>query len=1008
MSGQIILSHISRMRFTGARIAQYETIKIVRQSLGRKGYSDALKEIERAEKKARQQALRREKEREARELAALQAELAAEAKKEKEQEARREAARIARNAKKRANRAAAKEAAADAALAAALAAETSPGFIRRIEIHRDTNMTATNQMGLTPNPIWEELAELLRIGYTGSTVRMMLIANGEVVSEDTKNIIFNSSWENVYWRYISPFLNPYEDNTVKDILQKADDEEIPMEYVAFVLTTNQQVPAARLAQRFRDGVVHCVIDPLVALWKKMGENSEADSSKKRCFQIMKKIEALRPRFPDGVPECDMEEVAKVAQRKLVVKDLFGNAFSEYNVKSTKTFSWTNTRENHVDVGHLALQGAAEKVSQEAFDQIHDQHMTAWNENKEVFLMEGGADGVRCIRSATGAWRVRDPLFDAFEEVQNRLGFKEYGLDCVKYSELNEYIKEACVVNSAPVVLSEEEATGHRDLKAAYTQHTMTSYFQGFLGKIQQSRRLNVSSSEARAFLVKHLGIFRVRILSNENPLLVKLGLAETVTLPSPEIIYFIDHGVKVEIVSGVFGSSWTATKEEMYDGLMDPIGDVGKPYAQFAGCLGHQSDKKTYRFFGGKDWASHLKACGYETYFNDGIISVKILKDFYYSHIHIMAFITSYTRINMLEAMEKFEVDNLVAVVLDGIYYRGECPEISDQFRIKKVKPLMSQGVGWYTPSYATDEFMPVLEDVKLLSSCILSGQGGCGKTYSVLTDNAFVDVLYVVPQHTLGIENAKKHSVRYTTIHKLIGVESKNDEGKIIKCRPWKDEKAMPSVCLLDEMTMIDAEWIEKALVMYPETLFFIAGDAIRHNGKMIAFQTRSGKPGEFNRIFDGGLPIKQFDIDRRSLDNDLKQLKIILRAMMLEIYTDGEVDDARVLEGWIRANFPVVPVSQIQFTAGDTVIAGTHKTNEKLLERGIVSGYLSRRKERSHLFVEGWKKRGSFTTHSYQGSTIRDGKVFVVVNDAFELAMIYTAVSRAVRMEQIVFTLV
>jgi hypothetical protein len=363
-----------------------------------------------------------------------------------------------------------------------------------------------------------------------------------------------------------------------------------------------------------------------------------------------------------------------------------------------------------------------------------------------------------------------------------------------------------------------------------------------------------------------------------------------------------------------------------------------------------------------------------------------------------MAFITSYTRINMLEAMEKFDVDNLVAVVLDGIYYKGECPEISDQFRVKKVKPLMSQGLGWYTTSYASDEFMPVLEDVKMLSSCILSGQGGCGKTYSVLTDKAFVDILYVVPQHTLGIENARKHSVRYTTIHKLIGVE----------CKPWKSEKAMPSVCLLDEMTMIDAEWIEKALVMYPETLFFIAGDAIRHNGKMIAFQTRSGKPGEFNRIFDGGLPIKQFDLDRRSLDNELKQLKVLLRAMMLEIYTDGEVDDARVLEGWIRANFPVVPVDKIQFTVGDTVIAGTHKTNEKLLEKGIVSGYLSARNERSREFVEGWKRRGSFTTHSYQGSTISDGKVFVVVNDGFELAMIYTAVSRAVRMEQIVFTLV
>ena len=1001
MPGETFLPSISRMRFTGVRIEQYETLKIVRQSIGRDAYNEAVKEIEKAEKKARAQAARREKEREARELAKLQAELAAIAQKEAEQAARREAARIARNAKKREARAALKA-------TVALVAETAPGLIQTIRFDRESHFNLDN----------DEIRTLAERLMTVGSARFILVGGGETYRESEITFEYHSSVENIYWRYIFTFLNDYAANgwIIPPIFAGHPDYT----HVTLIVTTNTQVPAVRLAQRFRDSAsqaVHCVIDPLVALWKKMGDNSESDSSRKRCYQIMKKIESLRDRFPNGVPECDMEEVAKVAQRKLVVKDLFGNAFSEYNAKSTKTFSWTNTRENHVDIGHLALQGAAEKISQEDFDQIHDQHLMAYQENREVFLMEGNAEGVRCIRSATGAWRVRDPLFDAFEEVHKTLELNEYGLDCVKYAELNAYVKEACVVSSAPVMLSDGVATGHKDLRAAYTQHTMTGYFQGFLGKIQQSRRLNIASSEARAFLAEHLGIFRVRIVSCENPLLEKLGLAETVTLPSPEILYFIDHGVKVEIVSGVFGSSWTATQDEMYAGLMEPIGDVKKPYAQFAGCLGHQSDKKTYKFFGSEEWASHLKACGYETYYENkgtvisekdengetvnrvidkSTITVKIPRDFYYTHHHIYAFITSYTRINLLEAMAKFDVDNLVAVVLDGIYYRGDCPEISPEFRDKRVKQIQGYGLGWYSPSCVSDEFMPVLEDPALLSNCILSGQGGCGKTWSILTDKAFTDVLYVVPQHTLGIENARQHGIRYTTIHKFIGVE----------CKPWKSEKSMPSVCLLDEMTMIDAEWIEKALVMYPQTLFFIAGDAIRHRGKMIAFQTRSGKPGEFNRIFDGGLPIKYFTQDRRSLDDGLKQLKILLRAMMLEIYTDGEVDDARVLEGWIRANFPVIPISEIQFSAGDTVIAGTHKTNDKLLEKGIVSGYLSFRNERSREFVEGWKKRGSFTTHSYQGSTIRDGKVFVVVNDAFELAMIYTAVSRAVRSEQIIFT--
>jgi hypothetical protein len=357
----------------------------------------------------------------------------------------------------------------------------------------------------------------------------------------------------------------------------------------------------------------------------------------------------------------------------------------------------------------------------------------------------------------------------------------------------------------------------------------------------------------------------------------------------------------------------------------------------------------------------------------------------------------------MLEAMSKFSIDNLCAVVLDGIYFKGECPDIGAKFREKPLKPLAAFSNGWYMPSIMPDEF-PVLEDAKLLSNAILSGQGGCGKTYSVLTDSGFNDVLYVVPQHTLGIENAMKHKVKYTTIHKLIGAESfDKTKGKVVKCRPWKEEHTMPAVCLIDEMTMIEGSWIEKALEMYPKTLFFVAGDVIRHRGKMIAFQCRSGRPGQFNKVFDSGLPIKYFDVDRRSRDAGLREMTQEIRAKMLEFYTDGEVEDARMMAHWIRHRYGVSVNNT--FSVGDTVIAGTHKTNDKMLAGGVVSGYLSFRNERSKEAVEGWTKRGSFTTHSYQGSTIEDGKVYVVINDAFELAMIYTAISRAVSIDQIVF---
>jgi hypothetical protein len=822
---------------------------------------------------------------------------------------------------------------------------------------------------------YEELSKKL---LNEDRVRMLLIVNGEIRKEKYINIEYKSSWENVYWRYIYTFLNEYETGHIP--FSYLDDD---VDYVSFVITSNLQVKADLLAQKFRDGAIHCILDPLAGLWRKMGENSESEASRKRCFQIMRKLEGLKEKYSEGVPESDMEEVAKIACRKVVIKDLFGGVFREYNTTSTKTFSWTNTRENHCDIGGLILDGNCEVVEREEFDKIYKESKNAWWSDKKVFMIEGDSD-VRCIRSDVGAWRLRNELFDVYEEANEEMGIKEYGLDCIKYKDLNEYIKEACVVNSWPVMLNESVAEGHKDLKAAYTQSKMTKYYQGFLGKIQQFRRLNIVDG-VREFLVGHVGIFRCQVVC-ENELLKKLGLGRLITLPSPELIWFIDHGVKLAIVSGVFGSTFDIE----WEGLMDPVGDVKKPYAMWAGCLGHENLKKTYRFHGTRLWASHLRALGYEVYYDDGIISVKIDKDFCYTKHHIFAFVTSYTRIAMLEAMSKFKLENLVGVVLDGIYYKDECPDIGDMFRDKPIVDFEGTDRGWYSDSIVNDSFMPELEDMKLLSNCILAGQGGCGKTYSILNDKGFVNMLYVVPQHTLGIENAKQHSVNYTTIHRLVGID----------CLRWK--YAEPSVCLIDEMTMIEGDWIEKAIKLYPRTLFFIAGDVVMSKRGLVAFQCRTGKPGMFNKIFNGELPIKTFDTDRRALDNELKEFKLILRQKMMELYTDGEEKDALVLSEWIKRNYKVVGMEEIK---EGVVIAGTHKTNKKLLDNGIVSGYLSVNKERSREFVEGWEKRGSFTTHSYQGDKIEKGKVYICINDSFELAMIYTAVSRAVRMEQIVF---
>ena len=92
-------------------------------------------------------------------------------------------------------------------------------------------------------------------------------------------------------------------------------------------------------------------------------------------------------------------------------------------------------------------------------------------------------------------------------------------------------------------------------------------------------------------------------------------------------------------------------------------------------------------------------------------------------------------------------------------------------------------------------------------------------------------------------------------------------------------------------------------------------------------------------------------------------------------------------------------------QFSVGDAWIAGTHAINVKLLENGVVSGWYKKGGNISYEEKENFEKRGSFTTHSFQGQTIEDKKVFISINSCFEYSMLYTAISRVRRISQLVF---
>ena len=250
-----------------------------------------------------------------------------------------------------------------------------------------------------------------------------------------------------------------------------------------------------------------------------------------------------------------------------------------------------------------------------------------------------------------------------------------------------------------------------------------------------------------------------------------------------------------------------------------------------------------------------------------------------------------------------------------------------------------------------------------------------------------FNTILYVSPSHILGQDVNKKYGAKYTTIHKLIGID----------CRPYCEEFRVPPVIFVDEITQIDASWIDKVFELYPSSLILLAGD-IDSSGRW--FQCRSGGGDEWNTIWKPvDVDVIEYLDDRRSRDDELKALKNRIRKVMKQCDLENGLYQ---MEEWATKK---LPISKFEFVEGDTCIAGTHRTNQKLLEKGIVSGYYKKGGYVSDVELPGYEKRGSFTIHSYQGKTIESGNIWIFIDDLFEYAMLYTAVSRAVNYSQIKF---
>jgi hypothetical protein len=851
-----------------------------------------------------------------------------------------------------------------------LAVRTAEAEKRKAEKRKAYNVKRKEQRALIQRT--ETLADTDRTGLSndielnnfykrivGVQVRLINLTGGKVIYDVTETFTSYKQFR----KFILEVAGLPYDAPITDLSDR---------WIALAPTA---ITAKQIIQKFRDGDVHCVFYPILNKLNTMLESTDSDSRKKRLVQRIKAIQKYQEKY-DFVPEDMMEEIYKVAGFKMTRYDVMNNETVVYNkdgkVGALRT---KNTRINHID--EVVLDCDYEIISVERMKEIYElvkgSHYEIDGNIKEGVPIK--------LRTLTGAYKLENVIADACIAFDNEIGIPNYRLNAIKNPELNEFIKAGRIINAWTCDINGGDAESCADMPSAYTQFKKCEFYNGFLGHIQQFR----SGDFSLEFIKNRIGYYHITITGVSKAtewLMSKVGfiVGGSYVLFSQEILYYASLGVTFTSDVGAWGSR--------FDFEFSPAMLENRLYCHWAGRLGMEYTHTSTTFPCDSEFASIL-ACDYKIFYyrEHGLATIQTPCENVYTSHHIFGAITAYTRIQMMEAMRQFEPNQICRVVMDGIYYNGKKPAGLEWFKNKSGRVSASYSNPWYeNVREFTAEKM-----TRIINNSALLGQGGSGKSHSILADKGFIDVLYVAPTQLLGLQMAKKYGCRWTTIHKLIG----------IGCVPYYKEHTTPSTILGDELSMWLPSWVQSTESMYKNCLLLFAGD-IDLNGHV--YQCTMSEGDVKNPIWKPtGYDIIYYENDYRSKDEALKNLKLRIRSQM-DLIHDDEINHM-IMKMWALQHLPIAD-SITDFVEGcDTVIAGTHNTNKKLLQNGVVSGWYKKGGHISSTEIEGYEKRGSFTIHSYQGQTIETGNVWIVIDDMFDYAMLYTAVSRCVRFEQLRF---
>jgi ATP-dependent exoDNAse (exonuclease V) alpha subunit len=264
------------------------------------------------------------------------------------------------------------------------------------------------------------------------------------------------------------------------------------------------------------------------------------------------------------------------------------------------------------------------------------------------------------------------------------------------------------------------------------------------------------------------------------------------------------------------------------------------------------------------------------------------------------------------------------------------------------------------------------------------TGAGGCGKTHYNLTDKGLVGVNFYAPTWKLARSKQKEYNCRATTIAKI----------STLDVNVFGSQYRYANVLVVDEVSMMDEETKQQILKNMKGCKIIFCGD--------IGYQLPP---------FDPNKPVKEFKKDIVEIKHKVNHRVECEKLATILSTCRKMMDEKKYIINYVLENCADVERSYNHLT--DMILATTHTVKDEYTEKykdklKLVITKSDEAYGRGEVYynipnTEHYENRHGYTVHSIQGETMK-GNIFIDMRGVYDNRMIYTMISRAKRLDQIV----